>query len=85
MKLSESDIKAVANRRFWAESPRFWKVIGILLGGLILSIILNEITDHALSAVPAFLGFGYLIWVCFKCYRYEKAFLAEWKAKRKGL
>ena len=79
MRLDKKDIEAVAARRFWHEHHRAWKVAGMLLATLCLTIMLTRITESIISVLPVALGLASLIWISIKADRYIDNFVEEWK------
>lgn len=81
MKLEESDIRAVANNRFWSK-VRYLRFFGALFGALILSLVILVLTKSILSALVFVPVFVYLF-VEFRAQTlFQRQLVAQWKAEQ---
>lgn len=84
MNLTESDIRAVANNRYWTKK-RILKFIGALFGTLVVALLLMTLTN-SLWSVLVFLPVS--IYMCADLRRagkFQEEFVKSWKEEQEKL
>jgi len=79
LELTESDVRAVANNRYWT-GKRFLCFLGVIFGVLIAASVAMVLTDSAWATLAFVPVFGYLFYVMHDASKFQKEFLQQWRA-----
>jgi len=81
MNLTESDVRAVANNRYWTKKRVLW-LFGVLFGSIVLAVFVMSLTDSAWSLLVYVGSFAYLGAALRNAWKLQKVLIAQWKAEQ---
>jgi O-antigen ligase len=79
MKLTESDVRAMANNRYWTKK-RVLYLFGVVLGVLILALVVMAATKSNWAILVYLIAFVYIVVELWRAGKFQKELVRQWKA-----
>lgn len=79
MRLTESDVRAIANNRYWTKK-RVLYLFGVVLGVLILALVVMAATTSNWTILVYLIAFVYIVVELWRAGKFQKELVRQWKA-----